>query len=1524
MLLPASPKADPVRAGGDRASVTTDKPDYSPGEEAVITASGFRPGDTVTFAIADDPKDPGDDGDADTYAPFSVTDGGAGDLDGKVNGTVVTRWRIPTDNNGSGRGTPDALNASLQLTATGTDGKVATTTFTDAASITLTGVSVTHDETAELQNSLLSSGFPEDANDNDTSLALPTAFGTRLAALNAGTPIGKALSGFDGTNDGLDLIEIGSGTLVPSLVFVLGGAGDGVDSGLRTLAGLPVYLYTDSSDKHIVLGRTASADGPVVVAFYLNESKDIGGNIIGAKVWSVQYQPLQHTDPANADDPLTLAPNVLKVGGAVSVVPFSLAGAPSGQNLFLTIGTPDVAIVATGKKPANQDVTGTIVGGDTVNTSQAAGTTTIGVNNQMIDPTIKKGVVTTQNEGLYLTYVTGVNPDYTVGTSAASLTQTEADVEANIQFTGLFAARTASFAVVQLQGGTSAVIRLAASNVNNAENITGVNYIGQAGLNGAESIPITSVTVLDASGNPVISGVNINISGGVAVISGVKAGYRIRYTTDASGTPGIETHNRLLIENAGSGSGKNSASFDVGSIQLETVNQLPPIDISEKLRFEDDGPTTTTAIDTLQLDEDDLLASRGTGESGGNDNSDPDLLSVSGSITDNVSWGADGFGSVSKVVIGTGTDAVELAMPQTSGADSVMVYFNSAGARQEAVAGAAASLVVNEDGSYVFSLLDNLLVSGPAENIAKLLNDAGVVVYGVDGDGDEIAGGVTIKMNVVDDIPAAFDIGNIVGFSKPATPQVGQWISVPGADGVDDIAIVALDQNGTVSDGIQFKITYYDGTSAYATVSGFAETGPRTNIWKGTLTGDFDKNASTDPTAVDFTLTLLANGTYTVQLASPIESISIISTAAGRLSPGGPDISQTLAYTGTTASINFFGVQGSISAAQALDASKSGISDYTEAEIEALSAPGSGGNTTGGAGSGGNGTYPFINAGTEMNVSTSGIGVENNNFDGSGAGAQSTDESFIVNPDFVFKSFSVVIDNSLGGYNASSETLSYRIIYVDGSTSGDLVKVLASDLVAGPGGTQVWNYNDSKDIDSIQLVMETGNIKINSISFATSSAFDAPDVSMTFSSQMADGDGDSVADDFTVDLQGAPASAPPVYSYAPTDGADVFNVQYATPTNYNIAAGFSDDDYIYGGSVPPVFVGISYDAGTGDTTVKIGASAASCSTVIVNDYELDPSQLRFDAAPIVIDLGPSGIEYVAASQGAEIELSGYAFAMAWLGSNDGLLVYDCNQDGVIAELREYVFTLWAPGAQTDMQALALVFDTNHDGMLDGQDDSWNDFGIWQDLNSDGVQQSGEFNDLASWGVESIALDYSAASEAYAAAGGDVQVYGQMTVTYADGSTGVAEDVAFAVQGIEPASGALDGGHALAAVDQDVFTAEAETGSSDLSPTTDLITGGEEGSLLACSFLAEMVRDTLIDPGAIRELLPDARALAASIQEAISQDAWCVGFAAAYTALGGQGVITSVGDDSADRNCGFDRMRNDWSASLHSATSPLLI
>ncbi|MFN5241997.1 MAG: hypothetical protein ACK5WC_00530, partial [Aphanizomenon sp.] len=112
--------------------VSTDKADYAPGETVKITAGGFAKDSTIQFEIKDDPNDPGDDGEADVYKPFSITDGGAGDLDGIANGQVLAAWGVPTDNNGTGGGTPDALNGTLNLTATGLNSQVATTMFMDS------------------------------------------------------------------------------------------------------------------------------------------------------------------------------------------------------------------------------------------------------------------------------------------------------------------------------------------------------------------------------------------------------------------------------------------------------------------------------------------------------------------------------------------------------------------------------------------------------------------------------------------------------------------------------------------------------------------------------------------------------------------------------------------------------------------------------------------------------------------------------------------------------------------------------------------------------------------------------------------------------------------------------------------------------------------------------------------------------------------------------------------------------------------------------------------------------------------------------------------------------------------------------------------------------------------------------------------------------------------------------------------------------------------------------------------------
>ena len=104
------------------ATVTTDQSDYPPGATAYITGSGFAVGETVQCQVlhADGTFDNTTSG---AHAPWYVTDGGAGDLDGVADGTIKTTWLVPADE--------DEVGATLELTATGqTSGLVATTLFT--------------------------------------------------------------------------------------------------------------------------------------------------------------------------------------------------------------------------------------------------------------------------------------------------------------------------------------------------------------------------------------------------------------------------------------------------------------------------------------------------------------------------------------------------------------------------------------------------------------------------------------------------------------------------------------------------------------------------------------------------------------------------------------------------------------------------------------------------------------------------------------------------------------------------------------------------------------------------------------------------------------------------------------------------------------------------------------------------------------------------------------------------------------------------------------------------------------------------------------------------------------------------------------------------------------------------------------------------------------------------------------------------------------------------------------------------
>ncbi|MGY4320585.1 MSCRAMM family protein [Bradyrhizobium sp. JR3.5] len=117
----------------DLFSVTTDLSDYAPGSTASFTAWNVTPGGSIQFTVwhtigagpdgiwgtADDQLGTPLSG----STPWTVTDGGFGDLDGTVNGSITTSWYVNSD----------AANQSFLLTASdGTTGLLATTGFTDA------------------------------------------------------------------------------------------------------------------------------------------------------------------------------------------------------------------------------------------------------------------------------------------------------------------------------------------------------------------------------------------------------------------------------------------------------------------------------------------------------------------------------------------------------------------------------------------------------------------------------------------------------------------------------------------------------------------------------------------------------------------------------------------------------------------------------------------------------------------------------------------------------------------------------------------------------------------------------------------------------------------------------------------------------------------------------------------------------------------------------------------------------------------------------------------------------------------------------------------------------------------------------------------------------------------------------------------------------------------------------------------------------------------------------------------------
>ena len=112
---------------------------------------------------------------------------------------------------------------------------------------------------------------------------------------------------------------------------------------------------------------------------------------------------------------------------------------------------------------------------------------------------------------------------------------------------------------------------------------------------------------------------------------------------------------------------------------------------------------------------------------------------------------------------------------------------------------------------------------------------------------------------IFEDDGPALAFGNLIGTGS-VLPQTGYWSHSAGADGLnangldislvnDQFTLVRPDNTTTTGTGTLTELSPSpDGNGAYQ--------------FAGTLTGDFDNNAATTDTTIDYTLSALADGSY--------------------------------------------------------------------------------------------------------------------------------------------------------------------------------------------------------------------------------------------------------------------------------------------------------------------------------------------------------------------------------------------------------------------------------------------------------------------------------------------------------------------------------------------------------------------------------------------------------------------------------------------------------------------------------------
>ncbi|EIF50430.1 calcium-binding protein, partial [Sulfurovum sp. AR] len=139
----------------------------------------------------------------------------------------------------------------------------------------------------------------------------------------------------------------------------------------------------------------------------------------------------------------------------------------------------------------------------------------------------------------------------------------------------------------------------------------------------------------------------------------------------------------------------------------------------------------------------------------------------------------------------------------------------------------------------------------------------------------------------------------------------------------------------------------------------------------------------------------------------------------------------------------------------------------------------------------------------------------------------------------------------------------------------------------------------------------------------------------------------------------------------------------------------------------------------------------------VPDYDPDDSIRRGD--PLVLDLDQDGListqNLADSSAFFDITGDGIREQVGWVEANDGILVYDKDEDGWVDGVDEVFGNL----SKSGFEELKEIADSNHDFRIDRRDELYNRLQVWQDENQDGRSQESELKSLSEAGISSIDL-----------------------------------------------------------------------------------------------------------------------------------------------------------------------------------------